>query len=325
MAQVIRFSQIRNEFGGTPTTRLRSYYGSGPLVNANVLGVPTSGTISLGVFRGKTKVKGIVDNTSTTAQTNAVGVYHFKLCIGNYVGPVVKVRRSDNQIGDFFANVSGTLGTAVFGTGQNLSSWLNGLQGYVHTWYDQSGRGKHITQATSASQPLIKLDGSNWCLYLNGSLQMNGPNVFDTATVSDAHIICQLKEISRTFNFLINFNGNVNASPGRFSLHSPWVDGVWYFDPADAGNNRAFSTANITAVNTLSFFSGYKSSTDGKNGFRVNRGTRYLSTSTSAATVSGGIKLNSPESGSSINHYIYGLVVFNSKLSTTDENIVDTI
>ena len=41
-------------------------------------------------------------------------------------------------------------------TGTPLSTWLGGATGYAVTWYDQSGRGNHVTQATAANQPVIQ-------------------------------------------------------------------------------------------------------------------------------------------------------------------------
>ena len=92
-----------------------------------------------------------------------------------------------------------------------------------------------------------------------------------------------------------------------------WNDGTWYWDPwgGNAGN-RANSPANLLAVNTKAIFSGYK------GGFRVNRGTTYTSTQNTAASVAGGLRL-----GHGANHYIYNLVVFNNRLSTTDETFME--
>jgi hypothetical protein len=59
-----------------------------------------------------------------------------------------------NASQDFYADRLGNLLTTPV-TGQSLASWLGGGTGYVTTWYDQSGRGNHATQATAANQPII--------------------------------------------------------------------------------------------------------------------------------------------------------------------------
>lgn len=60
---------------------------------------------------------------------------------------------------DFYADSAGNLLTAPV-TGQSLASWLNGATGYVSAWYDQSGAGNHVSQATAASQPSITTTGT---------------------------------------------------------------------------------------------------------------------------------------------------------------------
>lgn len=57
---------------------------------------------------------------------------------------------------------------------------------------------------------------------------------------------------------------------------------------------------------------------------RVNQGTRYYSTASTAAAVDLGIMLNQYNGYGNPNHYVYGLLVFSSPLSAADENVVET-
>ncbi|MCI4647233.1 CARDB domain-containing protein [Phaeodactylibacter sp.] len=71
----------------------------------------------------------------------------------DYAGPVVRIRRDgDNAEQDFTA--------AELGDG-SLLSWVlaNGSNGYVSIWYDQSGYGRHKTQANNSLQPLLVSSG----------------------------------------------------------------------------------------------------------------------------------------------------------------------
>lgn len=268
---------------------------------------------------------GILDQIAPSAKATAVAAYSFRLLTVTYTGPCVRIRRATDSVEkDFYASITGDLGDLYMGRGQSLKEWLNGAVGYVRTWYDQTGRGKHVEQATTASQPTVVLSNTKGNgIYFNNQV-MAGPNVFDTTTVSNMHIVIASREIVRTAHELINLNGtNVTGTGGRFSVHAPWSDNVWYFDPGNATTDRAYSTAGITSVNQKAILSGYKSSTDGKNGFRVNKGTRYLSTGTTAATVSGGIHLGFQSGYNIINHNIYATVIFSAKLSTTDELIIE--
>lgn len=96
-----------------------------------------------------------LDLVSTTTCYGAFAAYRVST---SYTGPTVTIRRdSDNTALDFYANANGQMGTAVNGTGTTLESWLNGATGYVTKWWDQSGKGNHATQATTAQQPRMDL------------------------------------------------------------------------------------------------------------------------------------------------------------------------
>ena len=99
----------------------------------------------------------------------------------------------------------------------------------------------------------------------------------------------------------------------------PWVDGNWYLDPwGGDGANRTAGPG--PAVNTKALFSGYKSATAGNNGFRINRGTTYTSSTMTAASVAGGLRIGNI---SDVNHYLYNLLVFNNRLSTADQTFLE--
>ena len=73
--------------------------------------------------------------------------------IGVNGGAVVSVRRtSDNTLQDF---------TATEITDGTLATWVgSGNNGFVSTWYDQSGNNYHATQSTTGRQPKI-VDSTN--------------------------------------------------------------------------------------------------------------------------------------------------------------------
>jgi hypothetical protein len=80
----------------------------------------------------------------------AVAAYSLR-DIGAMNGPVVRVRRdSDNAERDFSALAISFIADFV-GSGNN---------GFVETWYDQSGNGRDLVQETADSQPKI-VDGGN--------------------------------------------------------------------------------------------------------------------------------------------------------------------
>jgi hypothetical protein len=115
--------------------------------------------------------EGITINVPTTS--NSVPYTYYRLVvnvIGNsdYIGDQrnlvnlaswnlygVSPSYAPNAAQDFYADRLGNLLTAPV-TGRTLANWLGTATGYVTTWYDQSGRGNHATQATAANQPIIQ-------------------------------------------------------------------------------------------------------------------------------------------------------------------------
>jgi hypothetical protein len=90
-----------------------------------------------------------------------------------YTGPLIRVRRSsDNAERDIFGTFRGDLDLAA------LTSFVGANSGFVTTWYDQSGTGRHATQATAASQPRIVNAGAVDTLGGKPSLIFDGTNDF---------------------------------------------------------------------------------------------------------------------------------------------------
>jgi hypothetical protein len=70
----------------------------------------------------------------------------------NYSGSIINLRRStDNATSDFVTDANNNLVTSPGGT--SLTSWLGAGTANVVTWYDQSGNGLNLTQATTGLQP----------------------------------------------------------------------------------------------------------------------------------------------------------------------------
>jgi hypothetical protein len=85
----------------------------------------------------------------------ASAAYSVRLLRGGYTGNAIRVRRSsDNAEQNIGFDGSGNLDTST------LTSFCSGTNGFVTTWYDQSGNGLNAVQTTAASQPQIVSSGS---------------------------------------------------------------------------------------------------------------------------------------------------------------------
>lgn len=92
--------------------------------------------------------------------------YSLRQISSSYIGPAIKVRRSsDNSTQDInFINYELDIAT--------LESFCGTGDGFVQTWYDQSGNGRHATQASLALQPQIVDNGTTITTY-NGKPQIS--------------------------------------------------------------------------------------------------------------------------------------------------------
>jgi hypothetical protein len=88
-----------------------------------------------------------------------------------YTGSAIRVRRSSD-------NAEQNIGFTALGNldESSLTSFCSGTDGFVTTWYDQSGNGRNATQSTAANQPQIVSAGS--VINVNGkpSLRFDGTN-----------------------------------------------------------------------------------------------------------------------------------------------------
>jgi ABC-type sugar transport system permease subunit len=87
--------------------------------------------------------------------TSAAAAYSLRKLRSAYTGSAIRVRRaSDNAEQNIGFSSSFGLDTT------SLTSFCSGTNGFVTTWYDQSGSGRNATQTTAANQPQIVSSGS---------------------------------------------------------------------------------------------------------------------------------------------------------------------
>ena len=93
--------------------------------------------------------------------SGATVAYSLRLLRKAYSGALVLIRRSsDNAQKAFYPDTSFELSiSSNDGAGTTLESWIGGDDGYVVTWYDQSGNSYDVTQATAGAQPKVISQG----------------------------------------------------------------------------------------------------------------------------------------------------------------------
>ena len=147
------------------------------------------------------------------AVPGAAAAYSLRQLSNAYTGPVVTVRRSsDAAEADFKASEidDGTL-TAFCGAGD----------GFVKTWFDQSGSGNDASQGTAANQPKIVSSGSLVTEGGKAALEFDGSNdylTFSTLSLGTQHYIATVTFVNpgEVANILLGHTspGNINYDSG---------------------------------------------------------------------------------------------------------------
>ena len=109
--------------------------------------------------------------------SGAAAAYSLRKLRNGYVGNAIRVRRSsDNTEQDIAFNNSGGLDTV------SLLAFVGSGNGFVTTWYDQSGFNNHSSQTTAANQPNIVNAGVLRTINGKPSIYFSGAQLFTTTT-----------------------------------------------------------------------------------------------------------------------------------------------
>jgi hypothetical protein len=147
---------------------------------------PSQRLVTPGIHAQSSTTRGqLLDNVA-----NVNAVYSVRR-IRTYVGNLVRLRRdSDDAQLDFGYDINGALDSAA------IASWLGVANGFLVTWYDQSGNGYNATQATAAAQPqyIASSFGSKPAFrfdsgddYLSAGSSPSQSNAFTIAGVAATH------------------------------------------------------------------------------------------------------------------------------------------
>jgi hypothetical protein len=173
---------------------------------------------------------------------NAAAAYSLRKLRAAYTGSAIRVRRTDLTESDIGFTSAGNLDTAALlaftGTGA-----LN--NGFITTWYDQSGNARNATQTTALNQPQIVSAGSVLLQNTKPTISwLSGASGFSfstfTATSVTMYMVIRAKNDPPTDpnSGFVKFG----TAGGSGSLnHYPYSDGIIYDD--------SFSTAQNTVGN----------------------------------------------------------------------------
>jgi PKD repeat protein len=196
---------------------------------------------------------------------NAAAAYSLRKLRSGYTGSAIRVRRSsDNTEQDIGFNGSNGLDTT------SLLSFVGAGNGFVVTWYDQSGNSRNVTQTTAANQPEIVSSG---VIITNGTNNQPAISFNNKSLVSASFIIAQpvskiqvfkynsvassvqiVSDNAITTNQLMGYNGtshwmsgnSIGATYGTRANNTPYIISSLF---NGASSSSLVNTTNHTPLN----------------------------------------------------------------------------
>lgn len=180
-----------------------------------------------------------------------VAAYSVRKFISDYSGSAIRVRRStDNALQDIGFTGSGDLDTTA------LKTFVGSASGFVHTWYDQSGNGRHVTQATAGSQPRIvnagmleKNSANRPFIHFDGNDALRNAFVLTTQPVSTSSV-WRVRSLTAPGAELFGWGRN-SVNGDRFGA---WFNSTTATSGRFGVENRNAATLGTTALNTNKWY-----------------------------------------------------------------------
>lgn len=256
----------------------------------------------LGVTRPE--FTGVLDLVGVSAQV----AYSFRKLRAGYSGSAVRVRRSsDNAEQDFGFNSAGDLDMVA------VLAFCGANNGFIVTWYDQSGNGLNQTQSTAASQPKLRGTGSVIPGEESPRVELDGTTFLKrdlTAfTMQSVNAVCQPTNFTGSNRTICDHNNNTSGT--RWLLRFASTSGIVVFQKSVGVSAGASSTAAqvITGVGTSQLW---------RDGTSLGTGSA-ISGATSGTFNIGA----SPLGGGYFLGTIAEVIVFSSDLTTTQRQTLE--
>lgn len=120
---------------------------------------------TIGILASQGGFVGLLDTYS-----GAAAAYSLRLLRSTYTGSAIRVRRASDNTEQDIGFVNNELDTST------LTSFCSGTNGFVKTWYDQSGNANDASNTTASQQPQIVSSGSVIIINSKPAVQFNNAN-----------------------------------------------------------------------------------------------------------------------------------------------------
>jgi len=181
---------------------------------------------------------------------SAAAAYSLRKLRAAYTGSALRVRRSsDNTEQNIGFDILGNLDTSA------LTTFCSGTDGFVTTWYDQSGNSNNATQATASKQPQIVNSGiiinvnSKPCLQFTNSSNQFLTNLTPIFTFTGSST---LFHTSRNRNTSLNQYGSIISQGGTGSQNGLGIQWQQFYSASTQACTDLYGISGISTSSTQS-------------------------------------------------------------------------
>jgi hypothetical protein len=256
------------------------------------------------------------------AYPNAAAAYSVRKLRTLYTGSAIRVRRSSDNTETDIGFSGANLDTSA------LTSFCGSGNGFVTTWYDQSGNANNASQTNALLQPQIVSSGSVLTINSKPSIKFDGSNdrltnISGAITTTSSSIFSVIQPSvlnSAADNVIVS---QYNTSTGRFIFSFNLITGNFrlrIFEGSGMGN--IYGTTNIS--NNTTYLTEMINNNKSVTGY-LNGGSQMSGTfSTQPPNVSNNIAAYDG-TGGFLNGYESEVIIYNSNQSSNRTGIESNI
>ena len=261
---------------------------------------------------------------------SAAAAYSLRKLRTAYTGSAIRVRRASDNTEQDIGFVGENLNTLA------LTTFCTGTNGFVKTWYDQSGNGYDATQTTAANQPQIVSSGSvifdngKSCVSFNGTSHVLSNvalgSVFSGSSIPISSIGVFSKNNTNTEGLPLTISNTTDIIPMIHLFRLQSNGKIGFFHRTNLSLEQTFFESNNYLSNTqyLSFFNSNGSNFNLYYQNIVEISNTYFSSTTTYDTLNIGALVRLTTSGY-LNGKIQEIILYPSNQSSNRTGISDNI
>ena len=182
--------------------------------------------LGLGIDKNRVLGGGPAYEYILSGNGDAAAAWSIRAVNPDYTGALVLIRRSsDNAEKAFYPDADFGLSlTSEDGTSVTLGTWIGSDNGYVKTWYDQSGNSNNATNTTASNQPeiitsgVLITDNSKAAFEFNGLTNSRELTVSSALTFNQDSSIISVASSNDNTNEQTIYNLQIDAISRQFAL-----------------------------------------------------------------------------------------------------------